>query len=154
MGILVEQLQRLEAYLVDHGLKMTEQRKVILEALVGLNRHVSLDELHTVVQQVKSGVGVATIYRTMRLFVEAEIVTEHRFDDGKSRYELAHEGDHHDHLICTKCGLIIEFEDEIIEEQQRLIAAQYGIHIETHKMELYGRCVDFDACQHRQSVRS
>ncbi len=146
----MEPLHRLESYLNNHGLKMTEQRKVILEALVSLDHHVSLDELHSVVQQVKSGVGVATIYRTMKLFVDAEIVTEHRFDDGKCRYELAHEGDHHDHLICTRCGLIIEFEDEIIEEQQRLIAVKHGIHIETHKMELYGRCVDLVSCQQRQ----
>lgn len=150
----MEPLNRLESYLNDHGLKMTEQRKVILEALVSLNHHVSLDELHAVVQNVKSGVGVATIYRTMRLFVDAEIVTEHRFDDGKSRYELAHEGDHHDHLICTRCGLIIEFEDDIIEDQQRLIASKHGIQIETHKMELYGRCIDLVSCEQRQITES
>ena len=68
----------------------------------------------------------------MRLSVDAKIVIEHRFDDGKSRYELAREGDHHDHLICTRCGLIIEFKDEIIEEQQRGLRLNM-IQIETHK---------------------
>ena len=145
----MEPFERLESYLIANNLKMTGQRKVILEALLKLNRHVSLDELHSEVQQNKSGVGVATIYRTLRLFVEAEIVTEHRFDEGRCLYELFDETEHHDHLICTRCGLIIEFEDDLIEEQQRLIATRYGIHIETHKMELYGRCMDEEACRIR-----
>ena len=146
----MEPLERLETYLSVHGLKMTDQRKVILETLIALDHHVSLDELLTAVQERKDGVGMATVYRTMKLFMDADIVNEHRFDDGVSRYELSHEGDHHDHLICTRCGLIIEFEDDLIEERQRSIAAGHGIRIDTHKMELYGHCLDEVACRRRQ----
>jgi Fur family ferric uptake transcriptional regulator len=143
-------IERLKVHLGNNGLKMTGQRKVILETLENLEHHVSLEELLLAVQKKKQGVGMATIYRTMKLFMDAEIVEEHRFDDGLTRFELSHEGDHHDHLICELCGYIVEFEDDIIEERQRLIAAQYGMKITNHKMELYGHCVDVEKCKKRQ----
>ncbi len=145
-------IDKLERFLSTRGLKMTSQRKVILETLESIPYHVTLDELLVAVQQNRSGVGQATIYRTMKLFVEAEIVEEHRFDDGITRYEIYEEGEHHDHLICLSCGKIIEFEDELIEERQNAIAEQFGIRITTHKMELYGHCVDIKACRaHKQN---
>lgn len=145
-------IDKLERFLSTRGLKMTSQRKVILETLEAIPYHVTLDELLEAVQQKRQGVGQATIYRTMRLFVEAEIVEERRFDDGITRYEIYEEGEHHDHLICLSCGKIIEFEDQLIEERQNAIAKQFGIRITTHKMELYGHCVDLQACRaHQQS---
>ena len=139
-------LQKLEKHLESNHLKMTDQRRVILETFESIDHHVSLEELLVSVQQRKSGVGLATIYRTMKLFVAAGIVEEHRFDDGITRYELAKEGEHHDHLICLQCGKIIEFEDEVIEQQQNAIAKRFGMRITNHKMELYGRCIDQKAC--------
>ena len=149
----MDHLERLEVHLEQNGLKMTGQRRVILETLETLEHHVSLEELLLAVQARKSGVGMATIYRTMKLFMNADIVEEHRFEDGLTRYELSHEGDHHDHLICELCGLIIEFEDDVIEERQRIIAEQLGMRMTNHKMELYGHCLDVEMCKERQRLR-
>lgn len=145
-------LHKLEKFLRQRDLKMTTQRKVILEVLESLDHHVTLEELLEKVLVQQEGIGLATIYRTMKLFTEAGITEERRFDDGITRYEIFREGEHHDHLICTECGLIIEFENKIIEEQQNLIAKHYGIQIVSHKLELYGRCVDKKACASRKNA--
>ena len=142
-------LNKLETYLNQNGLKMTAPRKVIIECLEHLSSHFTLDELLNAVEKRRSGVGQATLYRTMRLLVDADIVEEHRFDDGITRYEVQDEGAHHDHLICLICGKIIEFEDKIIEERQEALAREFGIQIITHKMELYGHCVDKASCRSR-----
>jgi Fur family ferric uptake transcriptional regulator len=151
----MEPIQRLEEHLAKHSKKMTNQRRVILEVFESMDGHASLEEVLINVQQKMTGVGMATIYRTMKLFTDAGIAHERRFDDGLTRYEMHHEGEHHDHLICIKCNRIIEFEDEIIEARQETVAAKYGIKILSHKLELYGTCVDADSCeyfQNRQSV--
>ena len=145
----MESLERLEEHLSQNSLKMTKQRKVILEVFNSMENHVSLEELLTEVQKVMKGVGLATIYRTMKLFTDANIAHERRFEDGLTRYELHKEGDHHDHLICLKCNYIIEFEDETIELRQEMIACQYNMSILSHKLELYGECLDQEACNKR-----
>ncbi len=145
----MESIQKLEQYLSQHGLKMTAQRKIILETMEDIPYHMTLDELLQAVENNGTRVGQATMYRTMKLFVDANIVEEHRFDDGITRYEISEEGEHHDHLICLSCGQIIEFEDELIERRQHEVAQKFGIRITTHKMELYGYCIDTEACQGR-----
>lgn len=148
-GIALTELEKLEKYLSKNALKMTKQRKVILDVLSTLEHHVSLEELFQEVQKEHKGVGMATLYRTMRLFSDAGIANELRFDDGLTRYELA-TGEHHDHLICLECKMIIEFEDDWIEQRQKEIAKENGIVILSHKLELYGRCVDTKACSERK----
>lgn len=147
----MESIQKLEQYLSQHGLKMTAQRKIILETMEDIPYHMTLDELLQAVENNGTRVGQATMYRTMKLFVDANIVEEHRFDDGITRYEISEEGEHHDHLICLSCGQIIEFEDELIERRQHEVAQRFGIRITTHKMELYGYCIDTEACQARSA---
>jgi Fur family transcriptional regulator, ferric uptake regulator len=142
-------MDRLEEYLAKNSLKMTDQRKIILEVFGSLDHHASLEELQVFVQQKKQGIGQATIYRTMKLFTDAGIALERRFEDGLTRYELHIEGDHHDHLICIKCKQIIEFEDDTIELRQELIASQNGMKIISHKLELYGECLDVKSCTKR-----
>ena len=144
-------LEKLEKYLMRNSLKMTKQRKVILDVLSTLEHHVSLEELFQEVQKEYKGIGMATLYRTMKLFSNAGIANELRFEDGLTRYELA-TGDHHDHLICLECKQIIEFEDELIEKRQEEIAAANGMVILSHKLELYGHCFDPEACPKRQSL--
>lgn len=146
----MDSFEKLETYLINHGLKMTMQRKIILETMESIPYHTTLEELLAAVQKQRPGVGQATIYRTMKLFVGAKIVEEHRFDDGITRYEIREEGEHHDHLICLSCGHIIEFEDDLIEKRQNLIAEELGIRITTHKMELYGHCIEQSSCVERQ----
>ena len=111
---------------------MTAPRKVIIECLGDLSSHFTLDDLLTAVEKKRPGVGQATLYRTMRLLVDADIVEEHRFDDMITRYEVQDDETHHDHLICLICGKIIEFEDKVIEERQEALAREFGIQIITH----------------------
>ena len=145
---------KLDFYLRQNGLKLTKQRQFILDRFVSLERHVTPDEMLSFLKQDMPNLGLATLYRTMKLFVKAGIAHERRFADGLMRYEYAIEGEHHDHIICTLCGLIIEFEDDIIEERQRLVSQKYGITIKSHRLDIYGTCVDVEACEKRQKLQA
>ncbi len=100
-----------------------------------------------------SRVGYATVYRTMKMLSEGGMANELHFGDGATRYEIADDDAHHDHLICVECGNIVEFEEPLIEELQERIATQYGFRITHHKHELYGQCVDKAACRARRDAR-
>lgn len=146
----VEEAQRkLNVYMRERGLKHTRQRDQILEAFFAAGGHVSIDDLLGHVQERMAGVGYATVYRTMKLFSEAGVAHERHFDDGQSRYEPVVDDEHHDHLICTTCGTIFEFEDPIIEQRQFDIAAAHGIRVEHHRHEIYGSCLAPETCKHR-----
>ena len=142
MGYAAAQ-ERLSAYMKANGLKLTRQRELILQTFLDAAKHISVEELLAAVRAREGGVGHATVYRTMRLLVDAGIASEHNFSDGASRYEPAdaHEG-HHDHLICTRCDRIIEFENHEIEALQEAVAIRHGFKLLDHKMELYGICRD------------
>ncbi|MBJ95911.1 MAG: transcriptional repressor [Rickettsiales bacterium] len=133
---------RLRVHLLQNGLKQTRQREEILRAFIECGGHVSIDELLAYVKERHPRIGHATIYRTMRLFVDARIAAERKFLDGPARYETAEvfDEDHHDHLICTSCAVIVEFENDQIEQLQELVASQHGFELTSHKMELYGLC--------------
>ncbi|MCB9793308.1 MAG: transcriptional repressor [Alphaproteobacteria bacterium] len=143
--------ERLASYMAEQGRRNTRQRDVIVDVFLeeGVNRHLSLQELLDLVQVVEPGVGYATVYRTMKMLTDAGVALERRFDEGNARYELAEIGEHHDHLICTRCGQILEFEDPLIERRQREIAKQFGLRIVHHRHEIYGECVDQKACAER-----
>lgn len=141
--------RRLATYMRERGLKHTRQRDEILEAFFQAGGHVSVDELLVWVQQRMAGVGYATVYRTMKLFVEAGVAHERHFKDGQTRYEPVVADEHHDHLICTVCGTIFEFEDPMIERRQAEIAAAHGLRVDSHRHEIYGRCAAPDTCAHR-----
>ena len=136
--------ERLLAHLVSNGLKQTRQREDILRAFIQCGGHVSIDELVGHVRKSKGSIGHATVYRTMRLFVDSGIAAERHFLDGPARYETAEvlDDDHHDHLICTICNAIVEFENDEIEELQEQVAREFGFKLTSHKMELYGICTD------------
>ena len=141
--------RRLDDYLRAEGLKHTRQRQVILEAFVEAGGHISLDDLLTRVQAVMPGVGYATVYRSMKLFSEAGLAQEQKFGDGQARYEPAKLGDsHHDHIVCVRCGRILEFEDDIIEARQEDIAARHGMRMVSHRLDIWAECVDPDGCSH------
>jgi Fur family transcriptional regulator, ferric uptake regulator len=125
----------------ERGLKSTGQRDDIAQVFFDLSRHVSAEELYAEVRKINPHVGYATIYRTLKLLKECELLYERHFDEGQARYEVA--GDHHhDHFICNRCGKIIEFENDAIEEMQEDIAERLGVTLTHHKMELYGLCAD------------
>jgi Fur family transcriptional regulator, ferric uptake regulator len=127
-------------FISTKGLKSTRQRDVILDAFLASDRHMSIEELYLKLRAKNPRIGYATVYRTLKLFAESGIAREIQFGDGQTRYEHVAEGEHHDHLVCTHCGTIIEFKNETIEQLQADVAGGYGFLIETHKLELYGIC--------------
>ncbi|MEO2167729.1 MAG: transcriptional repressor [bacterium] len=126
--------------LKEKGLKTTSQRDDIARIFFGSRRHLSIDDLHGEVHKVNPGVGYATVYRTMKLLKECEFAEESHFADGQTRYENADTEEHHDHIICDRCGTIAEFVDEGLEQLQDEIAKRIGFVISSHRMELYGIC--------------
>ena len=127
-------------FITRKGLKSTRQRDIILDSFLASDRHMSIEELYLKLRAKNPSIGYATVYRTLKLFAESGIAREIQFGDGQTRYEHAAEGEHHDHLVCTRCGTIVEFENETIEKLQAEVAASHGFLIETHKLELYGSC--------------
>ncbi len=136
----VEWEDRLKAYLTEHGLRLTRQRRVIAEAFFEGEGHPDIEELYERVRAIDRGVGQATVYRTLKLLVESGLANRSRFGGAASRYEVSEEGEHHDHLVCTRCGRLIEFHNETIEALQEKIAREHGFEIQDHKMEIYGLC--------------
>lgn len=133
-------LESYRAYLTEHGLKFTNQRKVIISEFVRAGGHLSAEELFRIVKKKANGVGLASVYRTISSLVEAGLAMERRFLDRTSVYELHEAGKHHDHLICLRCRKIFEFENEEIEDQQTRVAESMGFALKDHKLELYGWC--------------
>jgi Fur family transcriptional regulator, ferric uptake regulator len=137
--------EQLNAYIARAGLKTSRQRELIADVFFTVGGHVSVDELLAAVHQHDRGVGQATVYRTMKLLTIAGLAVARQFGDGQARYELATDHDHHhDHLICVRCGRIVEFVEENIERLQDNVARLHGFVVTHHKMELYGVC---PACQ-------
>ncbi len=130
----------LQTYMDREGLRSTDQRKLIVETFFRAENHVSIEELLAQVRAKDSRVGYATVYRTLKLLTECGVANERRFGDGLTRYELADEASHHDHLICLDCGDITEFEEPRVEELQERVAHKYGFELRWHKHELYGIC--------------
>jgi Fur family ferric uptake transcriptional regulator len=132
---------RLGAYIAERGLKHSRQRDRIAETFFAMGGHVSVEELVARVRRIDPRISVATVYRTMKLLADCGLATPRNFGGGQTRYEAAG-GDrgHHDHLICTGCGEIVEFANEKIETLQELVARRHGFEVESHKLELYGRC--------------
>ena len=119
------------------GVKLTDQRKIIAKVMSNSQDHPDVNELYLRVSEIDSKISIATVYRTVKLFEEAGIITKHDFKGGKARYEEVNEG-HHDHLIDVNSGEIIEFVDEEIEILQKKVAEKYGYDLVDHKLELYG----------------
>lgn len=119
------------------GLRMTEQRRVIAAVLQESPDHPDVEELYKRASARDSGISLATVYRTVKLFEEAGILDKLEFGDGRARYEDA-EREHHDHLIDINSGEVIEFVDSEIEALQERIAAKLGYRLMGHKLELYG----------------
>ena len=135
--------KKIEQKCLEQGVKLTEQRKIIVKVLsesketYGESDHPDVDELYNRVSKIDSKISIATVYRTVKILEEAGILVKHDFKAGKARYEQIRES-HHDHLIDVKTGEIIEFVDDEIEKLQEKIADKYGYRLVDHKLELYG----------------
>ena len=134
-------MDRIEKLCAERGMRMTEQRRVVARVLGQSQDHPDVEELHRRAHAIDPHISIATVYRTMRLFEEVGVVERHDFGDGRSRYEEL-TGDHHDHLIDTRSGRVIEFYDEEIEILKSRIAERLGFRLIGHKLELYGAPLD------------
>ena len=139
--------ERLATWIAARGLKATRQRDVIVDTFFQQEGHLSVDELLGKVQHRDPSIGAATVYRTMKILTDAGLASARHFEGGQTRYEAALDRHHHDHLICTSCNRIIEFENEKIEELQDRVAEEQGFQVTHHKLELYGLCRE---CQAKQ----
>ena len=131
----------LEQLCADKGLRITEQRRIIARVLSESDDHPDVELLHERANKIDSGISIATVYRTVRLFEEAGILDRHDFGGGRARYEAAPEA-HHDHLIDVETGKVVEFVDPEIEALQKQIAAKLGYRLVDHRLELYGVRLD------------
>ena len=128
---------RLELLCQAKGLKMTEQRRVIARVLSSSGDHPDVEQLHRRAVAIDPRISIATVYRTVRLFEDANILERHEFGDGRARYEEI-PSSHHDHLINIKTGEVIEFQNEEIEALQQKVAQELGYRLVGHRLELLG----------------
>lgn len=128
------------AFLSEKALRMTTQRELILKTFCRQKEHVTAEQLYDILKKIDKTIGHATVYRTLKLLTEAGIARELNFGEGSVRYEPELDRQHHDHLVCLKCGENIEFLDEEIEALQNRVVTKYGYELVDHSLNLYGVC--------------
>jgi Fur family ferric uptake transcriptional regulator len=138
MARSAKELDVLKQHLSKHNLKLTRQREHILNAFLKME-HVTAEQMYHLLAKKDPHIGLATIYRTLKLFCETGLAQERHFGTQTQFDNVAHKG-HHDHMICTSCGKIVEFQNCQIEKLQEEVATKNGFSIQTHKLELYGLC--------------
>lgn len=138
------------SYLREHGLPVTAQRLAIAGVLLDSTRHLSADDVAVELKGRESGIGLATIYRTIELLVKSGLLVERDFGEGFKRYEPARDVPHHEHLLCTVCGKVTEFRDERLERMTTLVAEAHGYARQRHRLVIYGVCSD---CQRGGGTR-
>lgn len=126
--------------LKDAGLKITMPRLKVLEILESTTEHhLSAEDVYKALLEMGEDVGLATVYRVLTQFEAAGLINRHNFEGGYSVFELS-QGEHHDHLVCVKCGRVEEFIDEVIESRQRMIADRAQFKMTDHALNIYGLC--------------
>jgi Fur family ferric uptake transcriptional regulator len=123
-----------------HGLKSSDKRYFIIDYFVKQDRHFTVEELHDEIKKINPEISYSTVYRALKLLTQCGLASECTFDTSVVRYEPVHQARHHDHLICRRCGKIIEFENARIEQLQNGVARKYSFLVSSHKLELYGVC--------------
>jgi len=130
------------ANLKSAGLKATLPRLKILELFQdSKQRHLSAEDVYRLLLEHDADIGLATVYRVLTQFEQAGLLNRSQFEGGKAVFELD-EGEHHDHMVCTQCGRVEEFVDDVIESRQKAIAQRHGFELSDHAMALYGKCRD------------
>ena len=135
-----KEIDVLEDYISENNLKITKQRRIVLKSFLECKNHISVEELYNLVLKTEPKIGLATVYRTLALLTKSGLALEMDFGDGQKRYESSFMNAHHDHMVCTECGKIIEFNHPLIEKYQEEIAIQNGFKITSHKLDLFGHC--------------
>ena len=133
-------IKKLESFCKSNNIKLTPQRRLIAEVLKEAKDHPDIDELFNIIKKLDSSIGIATLYRTLKILEEAEIIEKHYFsNDSSPRYEQIDEDSHHDHLIDINSGEVVEFFNQELENLKTLIAKNLGYELIDHRLDLYGK---------------
>ena len=127
-------------FLQDEGYLVTRQRRRIAEVIFTTPGHLSVEDIQDLLRQKKVSASIASIYRTLDVMIKSGLVVQHRFGKRFKRFEAVRKDQHHDHLICTLCGKVIEFKNDTIETLQLRVAKEHDFFIANHKLDIYGRC--------------
>ena len=146
-----EEFDVLDDYLARNGLKHSKQRESILRHFLDTSGHMTADDLYRVIHRKHPGIGRTTIYRALKVFVDAQLADAIELRDGLTRFEHKFRHAHHDHMICVDCGTILEFVSSEIERLQDEIADAYGFVIESHRHQMFGRC---QKCTRKTKMKS
>ena len=140
-------LERFRRYLRDHRQPITRQRDLVAQAVLLSEGHPSVEEIRKTVSSQGENVGVATVYRTLEVLVQSGLVRAHDFGEGFKRYEPMPAQAGHEHLICERCGKVVEFQNERLERMLPVIADEHGFQHQRHRVEIYGVCRE---CRQRE----
>ena len=132
--------EKFSQYVAEKGLRHTEQREKVLSVFLKTEKHVTVQELHDLVRKEHSGIGYATIARTVKLMCDSGLCRTVDFGDGSQRYEHKYNHEHHDHLICVNCGKFEEIYSPELEQIQHELVAQHGYTQQSHKLDIFGLC--------------
>jgi Fur family ferric uptake transcriptional regulator len=136
-------IEQFKKQLKDRGYKLTPQRRAVLDIIIeNEGKHLSTEEIYDLVKSDCPEIGLATVYRTLQLLEEMNLIFKLNLDDGKNRYELAHaeEDHHHHHLICTKCGSVIEVEGDLLDILEKKVEGKYNFKVTNHILKFFGYC--------------
>ena len=147
---IVDAKQKFEQFVANKGLRRTGQRTKVVDVFLATERHVTVQELHDLVRRKHKGIGYATVARTVKLMCESGLCRQVDFGDGAVRYEHKYGHEHHDHLICTKCGRFEEIYSPKLEKIQRELVNKHAYVQESHKLEIFGLCPE---CANRDTRR-
>jgi Fur family ferric uptake transcriptional regulator len=139
-------LERFRRHLRDRHLPVTRQRDLIAQTVLTSDEHLSVDAIQKHLKELGERVGTATIYRTLDVLVRSGLVRAHDFGEGFKRYEPMPQQEHHEHLICLRCGRVVEFQNERLERMLPIIADEHAFQHQRHRVEVYGLCRE---CRHR-----
>jgi Fur family ferric uptake transcriptional regulator len=133
-------LDRFRRHLRDHHQPVTRQRELVAQAVFLSEEHLSVEEILRRLKESGEAIGTATVYRTLELLVESRLVRAHDFGEGFKRYEPMPAQTHHEHLICERCGRVVEFQNVQLERMLPMIADEHGYQHQRHRVEIYGVC--------------
>jgi Fur family ferric uptake transcriptional regulator len=139
-------LERFRRHLRDRHLPVTRQRDLVAQTVLSSDEHLSVDAIQKQLKELGEHVGTATIYRTLDVLVRSGLVRAHDFGEGFKRYEPMPQQAHHEHLICLRCGRVVEFQNERLERMLPIIADEHAFQHQRHRVEVYGLCRE---CRHR-----
>lgn len=133
-------VEQFEQYLKKKNLNLTSQRREVFEVFLSSGRHLTVEELYNLAREKNPGIGQATVFRTLKLLADADLVKKIVLGDNRTRFEIKYGVEHHDHLICLECGKFIEAVDPAIEELQKKLCRKFGFAPRKHSLEIFGYC--------------